>query len=115
MPDAGTEFRILTDSDVNFVVISHRRGDDIVFRSPAAFLKFSGLRIAVELPDRLPGLGLEPTEPTVAASKDHVRFAIDHRVRRVGPLAEHDFVSRRVILPGNFAGLLVDGDEAGRL
>src|SRR5438132_6208691 len=98
MPDAGTEFRILTDSDVNFVVIYHRRGDDIVFRAPAAFLKFSGLRIAVEFPDRFPRLRLEPTKPTVAASEDHLRFAIDHRVRRVRPLAEHDFVSRRVIL-----------------
>src|SRR5262245_29218373 len=115
MANAGAEFRVLTHSDVDLVLINHRRGDDVVFRSAAAFLKIGGLGIAIELPDRLARLGFEAAKPAVAASKHDLALAVDHGISRVGPLSEHDLAAGRVVLPGDLAGLLVDGDETGRV
>ena len=71
--------------------------------------------IAVELPDQLAGRRLEAVEPAVAAGEDDLRLAVDLGVGRVGPLAFDDLVAGQVVLPGELAGLLVDGDEARRL
>src|SRR5467141_3758852 len=109
MADARAEFRILTHAYIDFVLVNHRRGDDVVLGPAAALFEFGGLGIAVELPDRLAALCLEAAEPAITASKNNLALAIDQRVGRTGPLPEHNLAARRIVLPGNLAGFLVEG------
>src|SRR5262245_23597004 len=86
MSDAKLVFRILADADVDLVVLDDRRGDEVITRSLAPALIEGVLRIAIELPDDLAGVGLKRIEPAVAAGEDRLRLAVDDREGRVGPL-----------------------------
>src|SRR5437762_6719099 len=114
MADARTVLRTLTDADVDLVVVNHWRGDEITARAAAAWFPKGVLRVAIELPNRLAGLRLEGPQPAVSAREDHLAFAVDLGVGRVRPLPFHDLLARRIVLPLDGAGLLVEGDEAGR-
>src|SRR5688572_30805436 len=107
--------RVLTNGDVDFVLVYDRRGDDLVPRPSPAKDVFGRLGIAVELPNVFAGLWLHRVEPAIAARKDHLRLAADSDGGRVRPLAVQNLLARRVVLPGDFAGFLIHANEARRL
>src|SRR5262245_9595259 len=89
MPDGDEMLRVLTNADVDFFVVNDRRGDEIVARALAAQLVERVLRVAIELPKEL-AIGVERVNPAVAAGENHLGLAINHGVRRVGPLSVLD-------------------------
>ncbi len=109
---------ILAHGDVNQPFVDHRRADDVVPRAAAADAVLGVLGIAVELPQQfglavLGGFSAETVEPAVAAAEQHLGHAAQDGVGRRGPLPVQDVVARRVVLPEDFAGVLVHGHEAG--
>src|SRR5262249_11378976 len=115
MTNSFVMLRVLAGTDDDLLADNYRRGDEVALGAATAELILGILGIGVELPDQLAGLRLEGIEPAVAAGKDDLRLAVDYPVRRIGPLAVHDCLARRAILPLHLAGLFVEGEEARRL
>ena len=113
--DALEVLRVLARADDDLAVHDHRGGDEVALGALAAQLVFRVFGVTVELPEFLARARLEAIQVAVAAGEHHGRLAAEHPERRVGPLAVHDVVARRVRLPQQFAGLLVQRDERRRL
>src|SRR5262249_13670796 len=88
------------------------RGEDVAHALfPADFFQIL-VRLAIELPDQLAGRRLERVEPPVPARKDHLTLAIDHSISGRTPLRRNYLFTGGTVLPDDFSGGRVDGNEA---
>src|SRR6266545_3337760 len=100
------------DADVHPVAVDDRSRYEII----ALLLVLSlGDRAAQELPDHVARLRLQAIEIAIAAGEDHLSLAIDLSPRGIAPLPVDDILAGQVVLPLEFAVLLVQGDDARRL
>src|SRR5262245_35504732 len=102
MTDTFVVFGVLACAYVEFVVVYDRRGDEVALGASAAKLETGGLRVAVEFPEQLAGGRFEGAKPAVAAGKDDHWLTSDLGISRIRPLAVHDVLPRRVVLPDDF-------------
>src|SRR5262249_53736117 len=116
VPNAFVMLRVLARADVDAILVHDRRGDEVAALALAAECVPRGLLwVAVELPELLACLRLERVQPAVAAGENDLRHAADLGIARVRPLAMHDVLARRIVLPQQPARALVQGDKAWRL
>src|SRR5262245_7209805 len=115
--DLGTVIiRLLPHAHVNLIVMHHGGSQKERLRPLATGLvRGRRLGVAIELPNKLPGFGVQTPQPAVSSRKDYLRLAVDLGIRGVRPLTVDDVASLRIILPKNLASLLVNCDEAGCL
>src|SRR5438105_2952029 len=100
-------------ADVKFVIGDHGSADGIgLSGSRIVSLFLTGM--AAELPDQLAGLRFEAVYNGVAARENDLRLALHDGQRGIGPLAFYDIFAGKIVLPGELAIVLVQGDEAGR-
>ena len=102
---------VLAVADVNPIVIDDRRRDHFI----AVLRPDRALRVEVELPQLLAGLGLVPSDPPVALRRDQLIDAGDCPHSRSRPLAVQNPVSRVASFPHELPGLLVQRDDRRRL
>src|SRR4051812_4850513 len=95
MADTLGVLGVFANADVNQPVINHWRADEMVSIRTAAEYVFGLFRIAVELPEQFSLAGLarlsgKAVEPAVTAAENHLRDAVEHRIRRRRPLPMQD-------------------------
>ena len=110
MSDSDTAVGILPHTHENFAPAEHGRGNAVIAR----FGPHGVLGIHIEFPDFFSGAGVEAVKPAVASGEKHLLHPIHQAESGGGPLAVQDIVIRRIVLPHDLAGILVDGDKAGR-
>src|SRR5207253_142387 len=94
-------------------ILDGRAVFDFVFRRIAVVFPYRFQETAIALLDRL---WLKRIAPAVAAAEEYELLVVDHSHRRRTPLAvKNAFADARVIFAQEFAGLLVQRDEAGRV
>lgn len=93
MTDAFPMLGILTDTNVDLVVVDDRGGYKMVFGPLASQNVFCILGIAIELPEQVAPGRLETVDPTIAAWKNDLWPALDGTKGRAGPLTVHDLVA----------------------
>ena len=108
--DALAVLGVLSVGDIDDVLDDHGRRDQLVPRSRPHGV----LRVGVELPQFLAGLGFVASHPAVALRRDDLQDAADLSDRWCGPLPVQDPVLDRVVFPDQLAGLLVERDDGRR-
>src|SRR5260370_19067602 len=114
MADAFFVFWILADADIELVFPNDGSGQEVNARAGAAEFVGRLARIAKELPNDVARFWLETVQIAVAAGEDDLGLAARLGINRVRPLSVHDLLAGIILLPDQFAGLLVETDEAGR-
>ena len=102
---------VLAVGDVDDVLVDDRRADDLVARLRPDRV----LRVEIELPELLAGLGLVAADPAVALADDDLHRVADLADRGRRPLSVQDLLADGVVFPDQLAGRLVDGDDRRRL
>jgi len=130
MPDTLAMFGVLPGRHIHPVLVRNGRGVDFTWTLSSRITdRFAVLhlvfgRIAIGFPHNLQEsrvvtlyrLGIERIAPAVTAAEKHKVFAIDLRRGGRAPLAVIDLRANASIVFGDeFAGLFVQGNEAGRV
>ena len=88
----------LADTDIDLVIVEHGGGNQVVAGPGSAQLPFGILGITVELPVQFRfavfAFGIETAQPPVSTGEQHLRFAVEHTVRRRRPLSVKNVFAR---------------------